>query len=402
MRRLIPRLSFPEPIESQFREWYASRVRWRMHSTFCLALGNVLLVLFALGPFLGIREELFGTSHDPRLATLAITLLATSALAVTIVTVKKLYKRFYDIAAQIIAPTQAICFSTMDVLMHSQGYSLSAWMPLVVIAPYFLFGMLHVQAARSSLLAVVAYVLAGEIAGIGAAQRWLDIGIVAFASLLGAAVHFSLQRAVRHGYLATQALNESAHRDSLTGVHNRRMFDEHVARVWQQAAREAVPIGLLLIDLDHFKAFNDTHGHQAGDACLVKVAGLLPQVARRPLDLAARYGGEEFIVLLYDARREQVEEVCIQLQAALEHTAIPHAASTTGVVTFSIGGACVQPVAGRHPEGLIQLADEALYAAKERGRNRTVIMDREYETLTTGAFRTGFNRRPAPRTAGEG
>jgi len=385
--RLIPRLSFPEPLESQFREWYASRVRWRVLSTLSLAIGNILLVLLALGPFFGIRQELFGPNHEGVLAALAIVLLATSALALTIVSVPSLYKRFYDSAAQIIAPTQAICFAAMDVLMHARGYSLSAWMPLAVIAPYFLFGMLHFQAARCSLLSVLAYVLAGELAGIGAAQRWLDIGIVAFASVLGAAVHFSLQRAVRHGYLATQALNESAHRDSLTGIHNRRMFDEQMARVWQQAARESVPIGLLLIDLDRFKAFNDTHGHQAGDACLVKVASLLPEVARRPLDLAARYGGEEFIVLLYDAKREQVEEVCIQLHAALEHAAIAHEASATGVVTFSIGAACVQPQVGRHPEGLIQLADEALYAAKERGRNRTVIMDHEYELVTTGAFR---------------
>lgn len=409
-RGLLPRLSFPEPLESQFREWYASRVRWRTRSTLCLAVGNVLLVLLALGPFFGIRQELFGAEHDRWLAALGAVLLATSVISVAIVSAARLYKRFYDVSAQLLVPAQAICYAAMDVLMNGRGYSLSAWMPLVAIAPYFLFGMLHVQAARASLLSVVAYVLAGEIAGIGAAQRWLDIGIVAFASLLGAAVHYSLQRAVRHGYLATQALNESAHRDSVTGIHNRRMFDDHMARVWQQAGRESVPIGLILIDLDHFKAFNDNHGHQAGDACLVKVASLLPQVARRPLDLAARFGGEEFIVLLYDAKREQVEEVCIQLHAALAHAAIPHAASATGAVTFSIGAACVQPRLGRHPEGLIQLADEALYAAKERGRNRTVIMDREYETLTTGAFRvrhaeqkkTGFSQVPLPRAAGEG
>jgi len=399
-----------DPLETEFREWYASRVRWRMRSTLWLAMGNILLVAFALGPFPEIRQHFFGTDHDTLLSTLALVLVGSSALALAIVSIPPLYKRIHDISAQIIAPTQAVCFATLDILMHPQGYSLSAWMPLVAIAPYFLFGMMHSQAVRSSMLAVLAFLLAGLVAGINTPQRWLDVAIVAFASALGAAVHFALQRAVRHGYLATQALNESAHRDSLTGIHNRRMFDEHMARVWQQAVREAVPVGLLLIDLDHFKKFNDTHGHQGGDACLVKVASLLPQVARRPLDLAARYGGEEMVVLLYDARREQVEEVCIQLHAALEHAAIPHESSSTGRVTFSIGAACVVPHIGRHPEGLIQLADEALYAAKERGRNRTVIMDREYETLTTGAFRAGGSARskkgltplPLPRIAGEG
>jgi diguanylate cyclase (GGDEF)-like protein len=410
VRGLAARIAFREPLESEFREWYASRVRWRMRSTLWLAMGNILLVTFALGPFLSIRHHLFGPDHDGLLSALAFVLIGTSVLALAIVATPKLYKRVYDVGAQIIAPTQAVCFATMDVLMHPQGYSLSAWMPLVVIAPYFLFGMMHFQAMRASVLGVLAFVLAGLIADIDSPQRWLDVAIVAFASAIGAAVHFALQRAVRHGYLATQALNESAHRDSLTGIHNRRMFDEHMNRVWQQAAREAVPVGLLLIDLDHFKKFNDTHGHQGGDTCLVKVASLLPQVARRPLDLAARYGGEEFVVLLYDAQREQVEEICIQLHAAVEHAAIPHESSSTGKVTFSIGAACVVPQVGRHPEGLIQLADEALYAAKERGRNRTVIMDREYESLTTGAFRArraapgqdGFNPLSLPRTAGEG
>lgn len=387
LRRRLPRLSFAEPLETEFREWYASRVRWRMRSTLWLAMGNILLVLFALSPFVELRHLLFGSEHDGFLLGLAALLMVTSAGALIIVSTPWLYRRYYDLAAQVIAPLQALCFTSMDILMQRQGYSLSAWMPLIVIAPYFLFGMLHYQAVRSSALAVIIYIAAGQFAAFDAMQRWLDVAIVVFASVFGAAVHLALQRAVRHGYLATQALNESAHRDALTGIHNRRMFDEHVRRVWQQAARENVPIGLLLIDLDHFKAFNDTHGHQGGDTCLAKVASLLPQVARRPLDLAARYGGEEFIVLLYDAQREQVEEVCIQLHAALKHAAIPHEASATGEVTFSIGAACVKPRVGRQPEGVIQLADEALYAAKERGRNRTVIMDREYETLTTGAFR---------------
>jgi diguanylate cyclase (GGDEF)-like protein len=387
LSRLVPRLSFAEPLEAQFREWYSTRVRWRMRSTLWLAMGNIFLVLFAAGPLSRVRSQLFGAEHETLVTGLGITLLATSALALLIVSRPQLYKRYYDTTAQIIAPAQALCFAIMDVLMQQRGYSLSAWMPLVMIAPYFLFGMMYLQAVRCSLLSLIIYVAAGEIGHVNDAQRWLDVAVAAFASMLGAAIHFALQRAVRHGYLATQSLNESAHRDSLTGIHNRRMFDEHMARVWQQAARESLPIGLLLIDLDHFKAYNDTHGHQGGDVCLAKVASLLPQVARRPLDLAARYGGEEFVVLLYDAKRAQVEEVCIQLHAALKHASIAHEGTLTGEVTFSIGVACVEPHADRHPDGLIQLADEALYAAKERGRNRTVIMDREYETLHTGAFR---------------
>jgi diguanylate cyclase (GGDEF)-like protein len=143
-----------------------------------------------------------------------------------------------------------------------------------------------------------------------------------------------------------------------------------------------------MIDIDHFKAFNDHGGHQAGDACLVKVAGVLSRASRRPLDLTARYGGEEFAILLYDVRRDHVEELCRELHAELASLSISHPAfGKDHNVTFSIGAACVEPQTGRRVEGLIQLADEALYTAKERGRNRTVVMDREYATLNTGTFR---------------
>jgi diguanylate cyclase (GGDEF)-like protein len=193
---------------------------------------------------------------------------------------------------------------------------------------------------------------------------------------------------VRHNYLSTQLMSESLNRDGLTGIHNRRMFDEHAPRMWQQAARSGAPMALLMIDIDHFKAFNDHGGHQAGDACLVKVAGVLSRASRRPLDLTARYGGEEFAILLYDVRRDHVEELCRELHADLASLAIAHPAfGKDHNVTFSIGAACVEPQAGRRVEGLIQLADEALYTAKERGRNRTVVMDREYATLNTGTFR---------------
>ena len=147
-------------------------------------------------------------------------------------------------------------------------------------------------------------------------QRVFDVFVIGFACAIGGAIHFSFQRGVRRNYLAKQVLSESANRDSLTGIHNRRMFDDHMQRLWQQALRERVPLALLLVDLDHFKAFNDRRGHQAGDACLAKVANVLPVAARRPFDLAARYGGEEFAVLLYDASRDRVEEMCRQLHAS--------------------------------------------------------------------------------------
>jgi diguanylate cyclase (GGDEF)-like protein len=252
-----------------------------------------------------------------------------------------------------------------------------------------MYGILHYEAARISSAIMLAYGLAGWLNGFNSGQRNFDFAVIAFASFMGFVIHYGFARAVRHNWFTHQVLSDSANRDSLTGIANRRMFDDHIDRMWNQAVRMHVPVALLLVDLDQFKAFNDHHGHQAGDACLARVANAIARAARRPLDLAARYGGEEFVVLLYDIRRERVEELCREVHANIAALEILHAGSSVNAfVTVSIGAACIEPVLGRRHEGLVQLADEALYAAKERGRNRTVVMDHEYEGLETGAFRT--------------
>jgi diguanylate cyclase (GGDEF)-like protein len=386
--RIVPRLTFDEPLESEFRSWYSEHTRSRIRNAMWIAMGNMLAVMLAGGPFREMRIAIFGPENQLVVDVLRFGFIVPTSLAMLLVSYTALYRRWFSVTAQIVAAVHALTFVVMDILMQPRGYSLSSWMPLVVLAPYFLYGMLHAQAVRTALLIVLAYGFGGWFAGISGPQRLFDMFVMCFACVIGGAIHFSFQRGVRRNYLAKQVLSESANRDSLTGIHNRRMFDDHMQRLWQQGMRERVPLALLLVDLDHFKAFNDRLGHQAGDACLAKVASVLPVAARRPFDLAARYGGEEFAVLLYDARRDRVEEICRQLHASLQKAALEHPCSPVSqYVTFSIGAACVEPSVGRHPEGFIQLADEALYAAKERGRNRTVIMDREYETLTTGAFR---------------
>jgi diguanylate cyclase (GGDEF)-like protein len=188
-------------------------------------------------------------------------------------------------------------------------------------------------------------------------------------------------------FLEAGLLREMVARDGLTGIQNRRMFDQHIQRIWQQAVREATRVAVLLIDIDCFKDYNDRYGHQAGDECLRAVAVSLNQCARRPLDFVARYGGEEFAVVLYEASREYVAEVLTRIQRSIAELNIPHEASRVASrLTVSIGAAFILPTANRSHEGLIQLADEALYGAKEQGRNRVVVMEAEYHTLRTGRF----------------
>jgi diguanylate cyclase (GGDEF)-like protein len=395
-RRLFPALRFPSEQESEFRRWHHTHTRAQVRRNLWAPLSMLLLAVYAPGPFATFRELILGS--QPILATRVIcfAVLGPAALALLVIAYSRLYQRFYRAAANLIVPLQACCFVALDVAVRPQGFALSTWMVLVVIGPYFMFGLSHKAAIRTGLLVICSYGAIGYFGGLDGGQWRLDFAVMCFASYLAASIHFSLQKSMRRTYLDTRRLSESAHRDGLTGIYNRRMFDEHIGRVWQQATRACVPLALLIIDVDCFKLFNDARGHQAGDDCLRRLAQVIARAARRPLDLAARYGGEEFAVLLYGLERSSVEELCRQLQADVAQLAIEHPASSVSrIVTTSVGAACVQPTTYRTVSGFIQLADEALYTAKEAGRNRMHIMDREYEDLTTGAFRHGGVRRSA-------
>jgi diguanylate cyclase (GGDEF)-like protein len=380
---------FDATTESEFRTWYLHYVRSRVRAAMWLPLLALLLVLCAPGPFATLRELWFGSRYSLAIEVLRFGIVLPSTLAIMAITYTRLYERYYAVAAQIVAPLHATCFIAMDVMMRPQGYSLSAWMVLVVLASYFMYGMMLREGIRSVAIVLSMYVLLGIFTELDSPQWRMDLAAIVFAATFAGYVYYSLHQAVRINYLDHRQMSDHLHRDALTGIHNRRLFDEQIKRLWQQALREHVPLGLLIADIDHFKFYNDSLGHQAGDECIAKIATVLAAGARRPLDVAARYGGEEFAILLYNADRQTLDEIAELLRSQVVTAGLLHPASPVSpFVTVSIGGACVTPIEGRSPFGLIQLADEALYAAKERGRNRVAIMDHEYATLKTGAFRS--------------
>ncbi len=178
-------------------------------------------------------------------------------------------------------------------------------------------------------------------------------------------------RALEH---FTRLLEQEATEDALTGLANRRKFDQAIRQQWQQAQRSHQPLALLICDIDHFKAYNDHYGHPAGDHCLRQVAELIGAQASRPLDLAARYGGEEFVLLLPETDRKGALKVAQRIQQQLEQAAIPHLAAP-GIqrVTLSIGLASQIPQPDHSHQLLLQAADHALYQAKRAGRNRIEV-----------------------------
>jgi diguanylate cyclase (GGDEF)-like protein/PAS domain S-box-containing protein len=175
---------------------------------------------------------------------------------------------------------------------------------------------------------------------------------------------------------ANARLEQIAHQDALTGLANRRRFDEAMVSEWRRTRRGGQPLSLVLADVDSFKLFNDTYGHPAGDACLQRVAAVLANTASRSGDLAARYGGEELALVLPGTELASAVKVAESLRRGIEALGISHAGSPSyGVVTVSVGVATVHPpgVPGMaSPSELIEEADRMLYEAKRTGRNRVV------------------------------
>ncbi|MBY0241030.1 MAG: diguanylate cyclase [Burkholderiaceae bacterium] len=165
-------------------------------------------------------------------------------------------------------------------------------------------------------------------------------------------------------------LQKLAALDSLTGIANRRHFDDTMRVEWQRAQRDRQPLSLLMCDIDCFKLYNDAYGHLSGDLCLKKAAAVMTGHLKRPADLAARYGGEEFAIVLPDTPLSGALSVAEDCVRHLEQRRIAHVGSPHGVVTMSVGVASIIPTPESSVEALIAMADKALYAAKHGGRNQ--------------------------------
>jgi len=205
------------------------------------------------------------------------------------------------------------------------------------------------------------------------ALRAIDLGL----SPMGGdeALFVILLHDITHHKKSETALQHAALVDPLTRIANRRHFDAFLEKEWQRAIRSGQPLSLIVIDVDHFKGYNDSLGHAAGDTCLQAIAEALHSHAMRPTDLAARYGGEEFVVLLADTCSSTAARLGETIRAHIERLAMPNPrADGAGVVTASVGVACIVPTMFDDIRSFFVSADRAMYEAKARGRNQVVSM----------------------------
>ena len=320
---------------------------------------------------------------------LVLAFVATLRLLTSSGTVEE--RRFYQVLTGFLW-TYAICanwYNHMVVVLDGQVglYDLLPTVPFLLLAVLVLVVPVEekgaVRSSRASLLAQfidnaspVFYTLALLALGIALVRRHFYLGMVSIViALVIYAVRTTLlqgfyirsQRALRE---ARDELEELSLQDGLTGVANRRCFDQVMDEEWRRAIRMKHVLSLLLIDLDHFKSLNDRYGHRAGDACLVRVAEALCAALPRSGDLLARYGGEEFGAILVGTGREGAEVVAEAMLAAVRALRVENESAALGIATISVGIATAEPRVGESAGELVEASDRALYRAKAKGRDR--------------------------------
>ena len=365
------KLRFPPELEAEYRVSRRDTDRRWARMSLLIALSTVLG--FAVidhwvlpGPRIGHSDLVRYFLHLPMVLTMLV------------LTGERYFDRWYRPCIQIAAPL----FGIGTVIMATQASP--EQLPLIVarliLAAFFFYFMLTLTlsaALRTNGILIASYGLAAALGAVPAHVATYQLFVLFCANLIGGAGCYALERANRMAFLDRRRLADVAMHDGLTGLLNRAALEEQVRRLWSQAARDQMAVSVVLIDLDHFKAFNDRYGHLAGDQCLRDVAAAVRRAARRrPLDLVARYGGEELIAVLFGADRAHAEAVSNAVIEAVRELRIPHVGSLTRpYVTASVGAATIEPGSEYVHDLAVQMADRALYAAKEQGRDGCTFFD---------------------------
>lgn len=373
-------LRFSDFLESEFRDVYA-RENYQK-SRLVLALCAIVVVAVTLVHVVSDSSSSVSMSH---LGLTAMVPVMLSALFVSYLNNRFLYQTLLIVSGLLVG----VAGSVIDVQasLAGQGYYFAGQVGWIFIL-WSMLGLLFLPAAALCLVVSLFYLGCAVYAPLPPEQLFFEAFMLLNANLLGGYSCFKIEHAARRTFLESRLLNQLAERDGLTGLYNRRAFDEYMERIWRQSRRENTPITVMLIDIDHFKAYNDMYGHQAGDDALKQVAAVISSAVQRPLDIAARYGGEEFALVLYGPATDYVTNLPEMLREDVLHLGTVHEGAThTKFLTVSIGVAVVSPDAGRSQAGAIQMADEALYQAKEEGRNRVVIKMSGTTVIETGRFR---------------
>jgi diguanylate cyclase (GGDEF)-like protein len=382
----IERLRFAPEAEAEFQTYFVQRslARARWATAIYLALVAVVTAINMRGSMAPLGETLQQPIYLLRLGVACPALVLILAATV----IPELQRHYQWITAI------AVVVTGMAVMAIS-GIAAAAGLPqfqmgdvLVVVYATLFLGLLFRPVIIVATALMLSFTGIGFFLGVSADHLIFASSVVFATTLMSVLSALRMERLLRANFIENRLLNDIAERDGLTGLYNRRMFDNLTTRLWLQAQRDQAALQIILVDIDHFKPYNDLYGHQAGDTCIRRVASIIARAAKRPLDFCARYGGEEFALVLYAPSGADPTSLPEQIRRDIMSLDIPHAAADgTRMLTVSIGSATAQPDTKRSLAGLIQTADEALYRAKQLGRNRVLHVDSSESETPTGTFK---------------
>jgi diguanylate cyclase (GGDEF)-like protein len=382
-------LSFDQPVEREFMDDYLQK-----------SLGQVRLTIIIGALFycsFGILDAAVASTAMRTLWTIRF----AGFLPLSVLLFLLSYTRPFRIVWQAALAVWALLggFGILGMIGAARGEAQNSYyagLILIFIVLYTWSRVRFIWATATGWLIVAAYeLLTLGVLHLPSQVIWTHNFFFIGSNLLGMLACYSIESYARKDFLMARLLQEEqdkvrrinqelserneelkglAEVDDLTKIPTRRMWEQELKRGWRRMVRTSRPLSLLLCDVDGFKAFNDTYGHQAGDECLIKIARAIQASARRPGDYAARYGGAEFAVVLQDTGLEGAQHVAERICKAARSLAIPHTGSKVAKhVTVSVGAASIQPTLEREPETLVRKADECLYQAKGEGRDRAVV-----------------------------
>jgi diguanylate cyclase (GGDEF)-like protein len=382
----VERLRFAPETEAEFQKYFIDRSlpRARWATAIYLALVAVVTAINMRGSMAPLAETLQQPIYLLRLGVACPALVLI--LAATVVPQLQRYYQWIAAAAVVVTGMSVMVISGIAAAQGVTQFQMGD--VLVVVYATLFLGLLFRPVVVVAVALMVSFVAINSYLGVSGDQLIFASCVVFATTLMSVLSALRVERLLRANFIEYRLLNDIAERDGLTGLYNRRMFDSLANRLWLQAQRNQEALQIILVDIDHFKAYNDLYGHQAGDHCIQRVASIIARATKRPFDFCARYGGEEFALVLYSPSGPDATALPEQIRRDIMALDIPHAnAQAAPMLTVSIGSATAQPDTKRSLAGLIQTADEALYRAKQLGRNRVLHVDSADSNTPTGAFK---------------
>ncbi len=378
-------IKFEPQLETQFRKDY---IEWSLRSfRGSLIIASIVYALLALVDFAVLPISW------PKTILIRFALVLPMLLLILKLSYTDFFRRHMQLMVSMTLIFAGLAVIAFFGLAQEQEPAFTAYHSGLFLLIFWIYSLAHLEvryATATGSFIMLAYLLTTLIVqdilnGPFRSIFLINAMLLLCANLIGIYICYEIERAVRQEFKSrrtiakemserkrlTEELRVLSELDGLTGIANRRIFDDTLEREWLRAKRGQTPLALIMIDVDHFKNYNDSYGHQAGDECLKMVSKEIQRLAKRSNDLAARYGGEEFAVILHDTGINAAHNLAQRLCREVEKLKIPHATSPVAPqVTISAGAASLTPQEGDQLQSLIEAADHSLYEAKRAGRNR--------------------------------